>query len=421
MCSKECRNKYLSDLFYGENSVLYNQFSINCDWCSKEFNITPSDYKFSENHFCCKDCQNEWYRHVFSQNPKRKIQQSIQSVKNLENGLIPKTLTKIHKEISNMLINNNINIKNEKGFEFYSVDVFLLDYNLVIEIMGRYWHCDSRKYKTINYKSQVDSIYRDKSKNTYFNNKNINILYLWEDDINNNLSLCSKLIELYIISEGKLKNYHSFNYNLIDNNITLKNNLIKPYMEYNNDELNSIIDLSVKKQRSHKQPEKWITFNCDYCGKEKETMLIHYNRCKNHFCSTECKAKFENTSIIINCDNCGKEHLVEQKKYKNNKKFFCCKECYNEFIRKEMIECNCDNCGELFLQNKNIFYKNKQNFCSRECYLSQIGNKVTYNCDYCGKEKTVKSSVYNSSQHNHFCSKSCAMNYRNKNINNINI
>ena len=37
-------------------------------------------------------------------------------------------------------------------------------------------------------------------------------------DINENFELCKKLIELYIKNNGKLENYHSFNYELNDNN-----------------------------------------------------------------------------------------------------------------------------------------------------------------------------------------------------------
>ena len=60
---------------------------------------------------------------------------------------------------------------------------------------------------------------KDKRKHSYIkNNYNIEVLYLWETDVNENIELCKKLIELYIRNNGKLKNYHSFNYVLNDNN-----------------------------------------------------------------------------------------------------------------------------------------------------------------------------------------------------------
>lgn len=53
---------------------------------------------------------------------------------------------------------------------------------------------------------------RDKAKHTYIlNNHNIEILYLWENDIYNNLDMCNLLLHEYIRSDGKLNNYHSFN------------------------------------------------------------------------------------------------------------------------------------------------------------------------------------------------------------------
>ncbi|HBA03773.1 MAG TPA: hypothetical protein DCW51_07405, partial [Clostridium sp.] len=88
--------------------------------------------------------------------------------------------------------------------------------------MGTYWHTDPRKYKTINYDMQVDRIRRDKAKHSYFvNNKGIEILYLWEEDILNNTQLCGTLIREYIKNKGKLENYQSFNYTTSQNKIKL--------------------------------------------------------------------------------------------------------------------------------------------------------------------------------------------------------
>lgn len=50
------------------------------------------------------------------------------------------------------------------------------------------------------------------------NKYNIDILYLWETDVNENLELCRKLISLYVHNNGILENYHSFNYILNENN-----------------------------------------------------------------------------------------------------------------------------------------------------------------------------------------------------------
>lgn len=55
----------------------------------------------------------------------------------------------------------------------------------------------------------------------------------WKDcvicDINQNINLCWNLIQEYIRNDGLLKNYNSYNYELIDNLLVLKDEIILPY------------------------------------------------------------------------------------------------------------------------------------------------------------------------------------------------
>ena len=51
-----------------------------------------------------------------------------------------------------------IKFENEYNCKYYSIDNYLLEYNLMIECMGTYWHTDNRFYDKINYKSQVEGI-----------------------------------------------------------------------------------------------------------------------------------------------------------------------------------------------------------------------------------------------------------------------
>jgi hypothetical protein len=286
--------------------------------------------------------------------------------------------------------------------------------------MGDFWHCDIRKYKNINYINQYNAIIRDKSKNTYIKNQNMNVLYLWENDINKNLDLCSELIKLYINNEGNLNNYHSFNYNITNNNINLSKKLIIPYMQRNKNYINDKLDLSIKEKISRFEPDKHIKFNCDYCGIEKETMLLHYSNCKNHFCSCSCKSKYENTSIQVKCKHCDKDFLVEQSKYIKNKDLFCSLKCNKEYRRKDFKITECDYC------NKTITVKkiNSHNYCNRNCYNEHRENTkgskqedkwIAYNCDTCGKE--TSSLIINYNKHkNHFCCKKCYDNFQNKEL-----
>ena len=127
----------------------------------------------------------------------------------------------------------NITYTNEKNLNFYAVDNYLDDYDLIIEVMGDYWHINPLRFSTKINDHQRKRIVVDKSKHTYIKDKfSIDILYLWEMDIINNKELCQKLIQLYVNQKGVLENYHSFNYHLTDSGeIKLNNILILPYQE----------------------------------------------------------------------------------------------------------------------------------------------------------------------------------------------
>ena len=185
--------------------------TAKCETCKKIF-----VKKYHSQRFCSNKCQNEW------QSKERKMP-----------PIHPKDTT-IEILIKNELNNNNITFLSNYRMSYYEIDCYLQDKNLGIEIMGKYWHCDSRVYDKIN-NIQLKNIFRDKRKNTYIkNNKNFDILYLWEDDINNNITLCVELIKLYIKNNGKLKNYHSSNYHIDKNGkIRLNKNKVIPYMDLN--------------------------------------------------------------------------------------------------------------------------------------------------------------------------------------------
>jgi hypothetical protein len=132
--------------------------------------------------------------------------------------------TKPQLIINNLLDDMGINNEKEYDCKYYLVDNYLIDYDLMIEVMGNFFHCspvmnleNSRKVKIIG---------KDKAKHTYIKRyKNIEILYLWEKDINENIDLCKTLIEEYIKNNGVLENYHSYNYYLENGELKLIDNL----------------------------------------------------------------------------------------------------------------------------------------------------------------------------------------------------
>lgn len=412
-----CSNKCVGEYFSGENSPLYKErLLINCDWCGHPFEELESDYNLSKNHFCSKECSQEYHVKVFSQTDEWKEFMRKEMVNRLSEGVFSHTNTTPQLIINNLLDSMDIKYENEYNCKHYSIDNYLIDYNLMIEIMGTFWHCDSRKYDTINYLNQVKTIRNDKSKKTYIcNNHNINILYLWEYDINSNLELCKKLILKYINNKGVLDNYHSFNYKINNNNLYFLDQLIKPYMDFSSIKLNALINLTVKEKMSKKQPDKWITYICDYCGQEKEMLLIRYNRSKNHFCSTDCKNNFQKVPTIkVNCNNCNEEIDLIPSKYKSNKNkiFYCNDRCYEEYLHSNQIKCFCLYCGKPLSVSSNKI--NNQHFCNRECYNKYKSNNkfideskyTIFNCDECGKEKSQLTARYNKHKH-HFCGKEC--------------
>jgi hypothetical protein len=291
-CSINCQNEWQrQNPRTGANHPNYDKtidHTLICKWCGISFEANA--YKVRRGmRFCSKKCRREWYAEVWSQSPEWKQNRRDWAINQLENNNCGKSTSRPQIIINQLLKDMNIKYINEKSYTICAVDNYLEDYNLIIEVMGTYFHCDSRKYVTISYSNQVTRIKMDKIKHSYLkNNYNINILYLWEDDINNNLLLCESIIKEYINNNGILENYHSLNYNIENKNIYLSQKIIVPYMDWNIEDLNKIIDLSVKEKRNKKQLDKWTIFNCEFCGKEKEELTCHYNKSKNHYCSYEC-------------------------------------------------------------------------------------------------------------------------------------
>ena len=113
-----------------------------------------------------------------------------------------------------MLAELGIKFTREEVFSFYSVDNYLPDYKLIIEVQGDYWHMNPVKQYPMTQKRD-NYVKKDTIKNKYIREKyNINILYLWEYDILHNTDVCKKMIMKYIENDGIIDNYHSFNYEL---------------------------------------------------------------------------------------------------------------------------------------------------------------------------------------------------------------
>lgn len=242
-CSPECQNEWQTQQV-GEANVRFLQKKIKCDCCGAEFFIKKYKTENNQKCFCSTECRQKWYSTVWSQSKEWKEKSRIRAVEMLQDHKI-NTLTKPQVIVNQILDDSDVRYVNEKSFVYYSADNYLTDYNLVIEVMGDYWHGSPLKFEKLN-DLQRKNIQRDKAKRTFIKNHyNIDILYLWERDILNNSELCRLLIKLYIDNNGELKNYHSFNYILEQDNIVLNPNLIQPYQNMNNNEIKKHIKIAI--------------------------------------------------------------------------------------------------------------------------------------------------------------------------------
>ena len=242
-CSQACQNVWQSQQV-GELNSRFTQKEVECDCCGKKFLVKNYKINNSQRHFCSTLCRQNWYSNVWSQSDEWKETSRIRAANLMKNNSVT-TLTKPQIIINNLLELNDIQYKNEEPFIYYSVDNYLNEYNLIIEIMGDYWHSNPLKFTQLN-DLQVKNITRDKAKHTFIQKYyGINILYLWENDILKNLDLCYALIDLYIKNDGNLINYHSFNYYLYNNNLVLSSQIIQPYQDMNNDQIKEYLKIAI--------------------------------------------------------------------------------------------------------------------------------------------------------------------------------
>lgn len=230
-CSTTCQNEW-QKMNIGINNKKFEGKICNCDWCKKEITIGKNKLERYKYHFCSVKCKQNWYSNIYSQSEEWKQESRIRAVKILENKKID-TSTKPQKIVNNLLDELEINYTNEKNVNYYSLDNYLDNHNLAIEVMGDFWHSNPIIYtKYPTREIQIKRVPKDKAKHTYIKNHyGYEILYIWENDIYKNLDVCKKLIQKYIENNGILENYHSFNYHIENNVLILNSKLIIPYFE----------------------------------------------------------------------------------------------------------------------------------------------------------------------------------------------
>lgn len=227
-CSKDCYRKWRNS----DMNPKYTSKEMICEYCGKAFISPAARYKVNKHNYCSKYCANKDKGNTYTDEYKKEI--GLRIIKHLNKGTFSNINTAPQKSINNLLNRMNILYTNEYTVGSFSIDNYLNEYELFIEVMGTFWHTDPTKYTEIKYEQQLRGCKRDIKKREYIKDKyNVGVLSIWEKDINNNIEKCEKLITYYINNNGIINNYNSFNYSIDDGVLKLNQNIILPFYERN--------------------------------------------------------------------------------------------------------------------------------------------------------------------------------------------
>lgn len=227
-CSNECQHVWQTGNT-GFNNRRFQGGYVKCENCSADFLVGKYNLESDKRHFCSTACRQSWYATVWSQSDEWRIKSRERAANIIKNNPII-TQTKPQLIANKLLDNIGIAFRNEESYTYYSIDNYLPDFDLAIEVMGDYWHSSPLKYPTSISERQRYIVSRDKAKHTYLKNfYNIEILYLWEADLLKRPDVCSALIRHYVESGGSIENYHSFNYSIINGELKLNDVIVRPY------------------------------------------------------------------------------------------------------------------------------------------------------------------------------------------------
>lgn len=241
-CCNECKKAYLKEKYWSNKicpqcgtefyGPRYQKFC--CNVCKQRYNK-----QFHLIEVKCDYCGEFYYKSEYQKGVPRKngeenhnfCSHSCCMAYNYEHGIIQARQSSQHDKINKILDDLKIKYKNERVVGKFSLDIYLSDYQKAIEVMGLYWHGDSRKYRYDKLEErQAKCIEKDKRKMEFINNQEIPILYLWQIDIEKDIEKCIELIKVFIEDETG-ENFHSSEYELVNDEL-IKND-IKQYMQLN--------------------------------------------------------------------------------------------------------------------------------------------------------------------------------------------
>jgi G:T-mismatch repair DNA endonuclease (very short patch repair protein) len=191
-CSNKCVGKW--------NGKKDSRVSKICVICNKEYKVKPVHADKSVT--CSTECQKEWQSKVYYKRPeviefRRKV-----AVNNLLNQKYKDT--KPERIVKQYLINNNISfIFQHPLYNSFVVDFYLPEHDVIIEVLGDYWHGNPRIYNNINKPlsdKQQKARIKDEKRCNFLTNKGHGVYFVWECDIYKDIkSSLSFLYDLNIL------------------------------------------------------------------------------------------------------------------------------------------------------------------------------------------------------------------------------
>lgn len=120
--------------------------------------------------------------HKHSEAARKKMSES--TIRRMKNGDFKHTITKPHIKMCSILTELDISYEEEYNIGHWLFDIYIPEYNLLIEVDGDYFHSNPKIYPNgPQTKTQKINYARDISKNNFCIKNNLTLLRFWECDI----------------------------------------------------------------------------------------------------------------------------------------------------------------------------------------------------------------------------------------------
>lgn len=257
-----------------------------CDYCGKEFNIKPSQFKRNNTHCCSRECSAEIKKTMYkgSNNPN------------------------YGNRGENSKLFKGERIKNTKGYIVTYIPEHPLSDN-----RGRILEHRYIAEKFLATKEQLINI-----NGVFVLNPDLDVHHIDENKTNNTPS------NLMILTRQEHANIHQGNKHI---NNSVKKKCLNCGKEFVVTKSRDTAKFCCRDCQSEYRKQNQIKRICPICGEIFYCGKNETRRC----CSVECSNKFLNRGVVeFKCDYCGKLSKMKMSRFNKSKKHYCCKECYHK-------------------------------------------------------------------------------------------